>query len=259
MRDPAYPCERPRPRWIVIAALLCVADPAAAIPPLISGDVPTAPRGTCEFFVGHILRDDGEVETQEVPFWELVYGLSERQEVTIEVPVVVREDANGTATGLGDAVIGTKLRLLGEPAADAGLSVSLEIKLPTGDPDRGLGSGATDVDLRARWGWQVRSEVVYINLGHSWVGERDGESLDDTWFYATVWDHPLGRAVRLLTEIYCRTADESDAPNRLAATTGFKWKARPGQQFQFSVGRSVRSDAKGGPKLRVYSGWRWDF
>lgn len=165
----------PRSRWSVIAALLLVAEPADAIPPLVSGDVPTAPRGTCEFFVGHVFRDNGEVETQEVPFWELVYGLSERQEVTLEAPIVVREDTNGTSTGLGDAVIGTKLRLLGTPAADAGLSVSLEIKLPTGDPDRGLGSGAADFDLRARWGWQVGSEGVYINLGHTWVGERDGE------------------------------------------------------------------------------------
>lgn len=259
MRDPAYPCEGPRPRWIVIAALLCFTDPAAAIPPLVSGDVPTASRGIYEFFVGHVFRDNGDVETWEVPFWELVYGLSERQEVTIEAPVVVREDAHGTTTGLGDAVIGTKLRLLGKPAADAGLSVSLEIKLPTGDPDRGLGSGAADVDLRARWGWQVRSEVVYINLGHTWVGERDGESLDNTWFYATVWDHPLGRAVRLLTEIYGKAADEPSAPNRLAATAGIKWKFRPAQQLQFSVGRSLRGGAEGGPRLRLYAGWRRDF
>ena len=259
MRDPEHHLVRLRLRWFALAALLGLADPAAAIPPLVSGDVSTAPRGTSEFYVGYVFRDNGEVETQEVPFWELVYGLSERQEVTIEAPVVMRVDANGSTSGLGDAVIGTKLRLHGRPADDAGLSVSLEIKLPTGDEDRGLGSGATDVDLRVRWGRQIRSEIVYVNLGHTWVGERDGDFLNDTWFYATVWDHPLGRALRLLTEIYGSTADDPDAQNRLAASAGIKWKYRPAQQFQFSAGRSLRDGAEGGPRLRLYTGWRRDF
>ncbi|MEE9219549.1 MAG: transporter, partial [Acidobacteriota bacterium] len=183
----------------------------------------------------------------------------ERQELTIEAPIIFRNGPTGDAVGFGDVILGTKYRLLGEPAADSGLSVSLEVKLPTGNDTRGLGSGATDVDLLSRWGWQFGPEVDYLNLGHTWVGERRGERLDNAWFYSGVWDHPVSHKLRLLAEVYGETAAEPGNPNQLAATIGIKWWFHPTQQFHFSVGRSLREDTEGGPKLRLYTGWRRDF
>lgn len=246
-----------RPWCLVLAVAWCA--PVAAIPPLVSGDVPTAEHGTYELFVGYLATDSGPVTSHQIPFWELVYGITRRQELTIEAPLVLRDDPSGSATGLGDAVLGTKVRFLGRPSEDSGLSASLEITLPTGDRDRGLGSGAVDVDLRARAGRQISREVVYGNVGHTWVGEDGDEPREDTWFFALVWDHPLAARVRLLTEVYEKTADEPGAPDRLAATIGTKMKFREREQIHLSVGRSLRSGAAGGPDLRVYAGWRRDF
>ena len=50
-----------------------------AIPPLVSGDVPTADRGIYELFFGYVLKDGGVVTEEELPFWELVYGLTKVQ------------------------------------------------------------------------------------------------------------------------------------------------------------------------------------
>ncbi|MBI4161477.1 MAG: transporter [Acidobacteria bacterium] len=247
------------PRCAVYCLLASAPVPVVAIPPLVSGDVPTAPKGICELFVGHILRDDGGVTQHSLPFWELVYGATGRQEFTVEMPVILRDAEGDTTGGVGDAVVGTKVRLIGEPASDSGLSASVEVKLPTGDRDRGLGSGAADLDLRLRWGREVRSNVLYFNLGRTWIGEPEGKRLDDTWFYSAVWDRALQRRIRLLTEVYGKTSDDPDGPDRLAATVGVKWKIPARQQFHFSVGRSLRTDAEGGPRLRVYTGWRWDF
>jgi hypothetical protein len=230
--------------------------PTWAIPPLVSGDIPTADHRTYELFLGYVFKDDGALTEEEIPFWELVYGLTSVQELTIEAPIVRRDDSTGSTTGLGDVVIGTKYRLVGEPAADSGLSASLEVKLPTGDEQRGLGSGAVGVNLRARGGFELRREVVYFNLGHTWVGE---EGKDNTWFYSGVWDHPVGRKLRLLTEVYGKTASESGTPNTLAGTVGIKWRLPQRQQLQASIGRSLRHDRAGGPDLRVYVGWRRDF
>lgn len=249
----------PASRWILIGTLMAYAGPAMAIKPLVSGDVPTAKKGGYELLVGNLYNDDGSVRTHELPFWELIYGLTERQELTIEAPIVLRDGPDGDAAGFGDVILGTKYRLFGEPAADSGLSVSLEVKLPTGNDRRGLGSGATNVDLLSRWGWQFGPEVVYFNLGHTWIGERGDEELDNSWFYAAVWDHPVSNKLRLLTEVYGKTAADPASPNRVAATIGIKWWFRPNQQFHFSVGRSLREDAEGGPKLRLYTGWRMDF
>ena len=242
-----------------LALLVACASPGWAIKPLVSGDVPTAEKGVCEVFIGYLVTDAGDTTVHEVPFWEVVFGLTRRQELTISDPILVRDSSGGSAAGVGDVTLGTKYRLLGEPSADSGLSASLEITLPTGDADRGLGSGAVAVDLRLRGGWQFGSEVVYLNLGHTWLGEDDDEPRDDTWFYAAVWDHPIGTKLRLLTEIYARTADDPGAPDRLAATVGIKRHFPRRQQLQLSVGRSLRSGAQGGPDIRFYLGWRRDF
>ena len=241
-----------------VLALACC-TPVSAIPPLVSGDVPTAEHGTYELFVGYLGTDSGPVTSHQIPFWELVYGVTPRQELTIEAPLLLRDDARGSTTGVGDAVLGTKYRLLGAPSEDSGVSASLEVTLPTGDEDRGLGSGAVDVDLRARAGQQLGRDVVYGNVGHTWVGENGDASRDNTWFLALVWDHPVFERSRLLTEVYWKTADEPGAPNRLAATIGTKIRFRDRQQLHFSVGRSLQSGAEGGPDLRLYAGWRRDF
>ena len=241
---------------VLVCALATCQGATWAIPPLVSGDIPTADQRTYELFLGYLLKDGGAVTKEEIPFWELVYGLTKVQELTIEAPIVRRDDPAGTTTGIGDIVIGTQYRLVGKPSADSGLSASLEVKLPTGDEERGLGSGAVDVDLKARGGFELGREVVYFNLGHTWVGE-DGK--DNTWFYSGVWDHPLRSNLRLLTEVYGKTADEPGAPNALAGTVGIKWRLPRRQQLQVSIGRSLRGNREGGPDLRVYAGWRRDF
>jgi len=261
MRSPLSRCRIPGSLapWATIVAFAALAPPAYSIPPLVSGDVATASKGSRELFVGHVQSESGGTTSREDPFLELVYGLTEHQELTIETPLVFYDDSTRTEGGFGDVVVGTKYRLHGLPAADSGLSASLEVKLPTGDRDRGLGSGATDVDLRFRFGRQFHREVIYGNLGHTWMGESMGEQLENRWFASGVWDHPVGSTVRLLTEVYARTSSDPAGPNRLAATTGIKWRVFPGQQCHLSVGRSIRAHAEGGPRLRIYAGWRWDF
>lgn len=243
----------------VLCLLTAIPEPALAIPPLVSGDVPTAGKGIYELFVGYLLEQKSGVKTHTLPFSELVYGFSDRQEFTLETPLLVRDGPADSALGFGEVVLGTKYRLLGNPRTDSGLSASLEVKLPTGNRTRGLGSGATDVDLRARGGWEVGPEVVYLNLGHTWVGEAENERRENTWFYSGVWDHPLRPKLRVLTEVYGKTSPNPGGPTRLAATIGMKWLVWSQQQFHFSLGRSLREHSEGGPDLRLYLGWRWDF
>lgn len=236
--------------------LHAVAGRAGATPPILSGDVPTAEKGVVELYLGHQLeKTDGERE-HELPGVEVIYGLSRRQEVSIEVPLLTLDHSAGSTTGFGDVKLGTKYRLLGAPESDAGLSASLEVKLPTGSSRRGLGSGATDVELLARWGWEIQREVIYVNLGHTWVGASGARNVT---FTSGVWEHPLKRNVNLLTEVYHETADAPGAPDRLAATLGLKWQLREKQRLNISVGRSLRADASGGPKLRLYAGVKLEF
>jgi hypothetical protein len=72
---------------------------------------------------------------------------------------------SGHATGLGDIVLRTKYHLL--RAADGGLAVALDVRLPTGDKDNLLGAGGTQTkillvasDERGRFG-------RHVNIGYT--------------------------------------------------------------------------------------------
>ena len=176
-----------RTRYPLRAACCCLlagtlagySSPVRAIPPLVSGDIPTADRGTYELFFGYVLKDGAAVTEKEIPFWELVYGLTKVQELTIEAPIVRRNGPAGTTTGIGDVILGTKYRFVGRPAADSGLSISLEVKLPTGDEDRGLGAGAVAVDLRARGGLHLVLRRCLGSSGGNQAAAVDGDLRQD--------------------------------------------------------------------------------
>jgi hypothetical protein len=80
-----------------------------------------------------------------LPFTELVYGLTDRMELTFETAGL----SVNHEYGLSDSVLGTKYVFLKETERRPSFAGSFELKLPTGDESRGLGSGEFD-DLRLR-------------------------------------------------------------------------------------------------------------
>src|SRR5215217_4003119 len=76
-----------------------------APPPLVTGDVPTADKQTFEWYVGGRYQEsESGRPSRLLPFTELVYGLSERQEMTFEVAGL----SENHDYGISDAVLGTK-------------------------------------------------------------------------------------------------------------------------------------------------------
>jgi len=137
-----------------LALLLICTFRCFAPPPLVTGDVPTADKHTFEWYVGGRYQEsESGKPSRLLPFTELVYGLTDKQELTFEIAGL----STGHEYGLNDAVVGTKYVFLEETELRPGVAGSFELKLPTGDKDRGLGSGEFDYDLRLRtqktWGW----------------------------------------------------------------------------------------------------------
>jgi hypothetical protein len=241
--------------WLL---LLPATFPARAVPPLVSGDVPTADKDHLEWFVGVRYQDTGRIE-RHVPFTEVVYGLTERQELTFEIPYV----SGAGHHGFGDAVLGTKLLLLRETAHRPGVAASFEWKLDNGNFERGLGSGAMEYDLRLRaqqtWAWFTG----LANVGYTFVGEPElrgvRQERRDVVFAALAQEYALGPNTKALSELYWRTSDEPGDPDRLAANVGFKHKLRPNLTVHAAVGKSLRDGNTGGPALRVYIGLKCEF
>jgi hypothetical protein len=115
--------------------------------------VPTADKKAFEWYAGgrYQKSENGNLN-RLLPFTELVYGLTERQEVTVEIA----GPSQNHSYGITDAVLGTKYVFQKETVANPGIAGSFELKLPTGDKNNGRGTGELDYDIRLRlqktWG-----------------------------------------------------------------------------------------------------------
>ena len=250
MRNPSLVCA--------FGSLAAMA-PLKAVPPLVSGDVPTADKETFEWYVGTRYQSEGGSVSRQVPVTELVYGLSDRQEVTFETAFLSQQDSQG----FGDIVLGSKYLFLKEADSLPGISGTFEIKLPSAGRKGGLGTGAYDYDLRVpvekTWGWFT----LLGNVGYTVVGEpRIGgirEPRRNVWFVSSAQEYQITPRTKLLDEVYLETGDRPGTASRFAADVGFEHKLRENFKVHATVGKSLRGDNRGGPGLRVYAGFEWDF
>jgi hypothetical protein len=65
--------------------------------------------------------------------------------------------------------------------------------------------------------------------------------------------------MKLLSEIYWRTADEPGNPARLGWNVGYKHKLGDGIAWHAAIGESLRDGNRGDPDLRVYFGLKIEF
>jgi hypothetical protein len=204
-------------------------------------------------------ESEGDAINRMIPSDEFVYGIWDRQEITFEMPYLSQEGQNG----FGDITIGTKYMFVKETKVLPGISSTFEWKLNNGSFPRGLGTGAFNYDFRVI-GQKTWSRFSGLwNLGYTIVGgpEVNGlrEKRRNVWFTSFAQEIELTEKLRWLSEIYFETADEPGIANRLAADAGFEYKIREDFKVHGTIGRSLREDHEGGPKLRFYVGFEWDF
>jgi len=82
---------------------------------------------------------------------------------------------------------------------------------------------------------------------------------EDVWRASAAQEWQASKSLKLLSEVYWRTADEPGAETRLGWNVGFKHKLRDGVTWHGAIGESLRSGNRGGPDLRRYVGIKFDF
>ena len=84
------------------------------------------------------------------------------------VEATKRTDSSGSSFGVGDIVIRTKAALIATHRFDA--AAALDIRLPTGDPDKLLGTGYTQAKLMFIGGSTMGSLTPHVNFGYTLGG-----------------------------------------------------------------------------------------
>jgi hypothetical protein len=232
--------------WLIASAI--AARPAAAVQPMVAGDVPTADKNHVELYLGMGYQDTDGIERQ-LPFTEIVYGLTDRQEITFEIPYLSVDGQHG----FGDAVLGTKYLILRETDQRPGIAGSFEVKLGNGAASKGLGTGAVEYDFRLRvqetFGWITG----LVNAGYTITDQRD------VLFLAFAQEYRVSARLALLSEIYWRSSAESGESNRFAGDVCYKYRLAEHLDVHGAIGKSLRSANRGGPAQRAYAGIKLDF
>src|SRR3954470_717682 len=89
MSATAIPCTiRAARRFALPCALAMLAGGfhAEAVPPLVSGDVPTAEKDEFELYLGALYESNPDSIARELPTLELNYGIMDRLEMTFQIP-----------------------------------------------------------------------------------------------------------------------------------------------------------------------------
>ena len=232
--------------WLFASAI--VARPAAAVQPLVTGDVPTADKNHVEIYLGVRYQETDGIERQ-LPFAEIVYGLTERQEITFEISHLSVDGQHG----FGDAVLGTKYLILNETDQRPGIAGSFELKLDNGDASKGLGTGAVEYEFRLRAQKAFGRFTGLVNAGYTITDQRD------VVFLAFAQEYRVSAKLVLLSETYWRSSAEPGGPNRFAGDVCFKYHLAKHLDVHAAVGKSLRSANRGGPDLRVYAGIKLEF
>lgn len=145
--------HQPRAFVIVLAVMICSAS-ALAQQPFVTDDTDVTPRHRFHFEFSNELdvlqRTAFPNLKQNTADAELDYGLFNRFEVGIEVPVLtIVNDRSApflTPTGIGDVNLSFKYNYLQEHegSRQPALAVTFNFEMPTGDVNRQLGSGLAD-------------------------------------------------------------------------------------------------------------------
>jgi len=132
---------------LVLFPAACVAprnNPIPATPqrPTVSQSTRTTAYGTFEVEAGATWDPSDSFDTPV----RLKYGASANTEVSIQAsPLVILDLPNDTQhSGLGDVRLAIRHRLWDDSPDQPSVGVMAEVKLPTADQDKGLGSGQVD-------------------------------------------------------------------------------------------------------------------
>lgn len=175
--------------------------------------------------------------TTDITAFVLAYGVTDNLDIGIAIPIVkVKMDAvtnasidrlatatiapgihrflngqstesfrrSGSATGLGDIVLRTKYRFL--EVSNAGLALAVDARVPTGEDQNLLGTGATELKAYIVGSAHLGTFNPHLNVGYSWAIEsHNSPQVPDELAYAAGFDWAISPRFTFVVDALGRT------------------------------------------------------
>ncbi len=158
-------------------------------------------------------------------------------------------DADGDRSGYGDNWVGFSYRYLKQTKSRPSLGVMYMAKIPTGDPDRELGSGEADHVLSFLVSKDIRRVHFDFNASPQWMGVANLPA-DHNVALSIAGSFPATRRITLVLESYGETRANPATPAYASLTTGCSVQVHPRLYFDGGFDSGITPGA-GGKRLFV--------
>jgi len=202
---------------IVAATILTLSCPALAGPPFITDDPEPVDLGHWEvygFSAGTHIQGDTSGTLGGV---EVNYGAAPNLQLHIIVPLAFDSpNHDPMQIGIGDVELGVKYRFINAGENDWWPQVAIFplIEVPTGDAQRGLGSGQTREFLPV---WLQKDFGDWTTYGGGGLWNNPGPGNQNYWFIGWLLQRQVTKSLAIGTEIFHQTASTIGGRD----TTGF--------------------------------------
>ena len=159
-------------------------------------------------------------------------AITDRQDAPLADLVTATGDRT---TSVGDLVIATKIRVMGETAGRPAIGVRFATKLPNASNESGLGLDTTDFLATALVGKTIQSIRVVGNVGLGILGDpTKPNNQNDVLLYGLSVARAIAQGVEVVGEVNGRASTRSGAP---APGTESRAVMRVGARYTHGAGR----------------------
>jgi hypothetical protein len=133
---------------------------------------------------------------------DIKVGAGSHAQINLLVSGLRGTQANSSARGIGDIMLGLKYRLLDDAPILSDFAILPSVKFPSASASRGLGSGTTDVGFLLISSRSVGPAAVDINVGATrhFGGESGTPTLSTLWTVSAGF--PVSGPIGLAAEVY---------------------------------------------------------
>ncbi|HEU4950476.1 MAG TPA: transporter [Holophagaceae bacterium] len=223
-------------RWLV--PLLCA--PLLAGPPFKTDDPEPVDLGHLELYVFAAGQRTAGDRSGLGPALEFNYGILPETQFHVVLPLAYdRPEGGPSQRGLGDTEVGFKVRLLTETDTRPQIGVFPLVEIPTGNADRGLGAGHTQVYLPVWIQKRFGSWTTYG--GYGWW-RNPGERNRNWSFAGWLLQRDFGERLTLGAELVHSTATTQDGEASDAVDLGGQVNFGETHHLLFSLGRTFHGE-----------------
>lgn len=243
---------------VVSLAVSLLAVPALAGPPFRTDDPEPVEYRHWEIYGFATGTHKSGDSSGVLPGVEINYGAAPDLQLHVMAPLAYdRASGGNTKHGIGDVELGAKYRFIQED--DDGwrpqIGVFPMIEVPTGDNNRGLGTGHTHAFLPV---WLQKSVGDWTTYGGGGYWINPGPGNKDYWFAGWLLQRQVTEQLALGAEVFHQTADTEGGVDSSGFNVGGVYDIDDNDHLLMSAGRGIQH-ASATNQFSYYVGYQLTF